>query len=76
MSKEEVALLAKSLPLRDRVALAQELWQQIDHELLESNEDLAVKEALVRDAELESGKVVGRSHEDVMAAARRAIGCA
>ena len=35
--------------------------------------DEAIAIAKVRDAELRSGKVVGRSHEEVMAAARKAV---
>jgi hypothetical protein len=36
----------------------------------------AVREAMHREAELSSGAVTGRTHEEVMQAARRAIGCA
>ena len=36
----------------------------------------AIAEAIRRDKELSSGAVKGRTHEEVMRAARRAIGCA
>jgi len=38
-----------------------------------SDEHVAVAEAICRDEELSSGKVVGRTHEEVMEAARRAL---
>ena len=41
-----------------------------------SEERDAVREAIRRDQELSSGAVIGRTHEEVMLAARRAIGCA
>lgn len=34
-----------------------------------------LRKAIMRDEELTAGAVKGRSHEDVMQAARRAIGC-
>ena len=36
----------------------------------------ALAEAIRRDEELSSGVVQGRTHEEVMQAARRAVGCA
>ena len=55
---------------------AQALWQSIDAGLAETDEPEAVREAIRRDQELASGAVVGRTHEEVMQAARPAIGCA
>ena len=63
-----------ALPLADRVSLAQALWQSIDAGLADSEEREAVREAVRRDQELSSGNVIGRTHEEVMQAARRAIG--
>ena len=54
---------------------AQELWQSIDAGLSDTNELKAVRDAIRRDQELSSGTVVGRTHEEVMQAARRAIEC-
>ncbi len=65
-----------ALPISERVSLAQSLWQSIDAGLAEAGERDAVREAIRRDQELSSGAVVGRTHEKVMQAARRAIGCA
>jgi hypothetical protein len=61
--------------LSERVALAQALRGSIDADLPDSDEREAVVEAIRRDEELSSGSVAGRTHEEVMRAARRAIKC-
>lgn len=75
MSSQEIADAAMSLPISERAALAQDLWQSIDNEL-ESFDGVTLQELQRRDDELTSGSVGGRSHEEVMQAARSAIGCA
>ena len=75
MSTEQLTAEALSLPLPGRVALAQTLWESINSGLPEMSERDAVREAVQRDRELSSGAVVRRPHDQVMAAARRAIGC-
>ena len=72
MSKEQITSEAMALPLAERVSLAQALWESINADLPDADEGAAVEEAIRRDEELSSGKVVGRSHEDVMKSARRA----
>lgn len=65
-----------ALPLAERVALAQTLWQSIEGqpaEKLENEVQWAVEEADRRDADLSSGKTVGLTHEQVMRAAQKAI---
>ena len=74
MSNQELTAEAMALPLSERVSLAQALWQSIDAGLAETDERDAVREGARRDKELSSGAAVGRTHEEVMAAARRAIG--
>ncbi len=64
-----------ALPLSERVALAQTLWQSIDAGLADADEREAAREAARRDQELTSGTVAARTHEEVMQAAQRAIGC-
>lgn len=64
-----------ALPLAERVALAQALWETIDAGLTDTDQQAAVREAIRRDQELTARTVAGRSHEDVMKAARRSIGC-
>lgn len=76
MSTQQLTTEAMALPISERVSLAQILWQSIDAGLADSEEHDALHEAIRRDDELSSGAVVGRSHEEVMLAARRAIGCA
>ncbi len=76
MSSQKLTAEAMALPLSERVSLAQALWESIDAALPDLQEDAALAEAIRRDQELSSGLVAGRTHEQVMQAARRAIGCA
>lgn len=76
MSTQQLTAEAMALPLSERVSLAQTLWQSIDAGLADTEEREVVREAIRRDQELSSGAVTGRMHEEVMQAARRAIGCA
>ncbi len=64
-----------ALPLEERVGLAEALWQSIGDGLTASDERDAIEQATRRDEELMSGTIRGRTHEEVMQAARRAIGC-
>jgi putative addiction module component (TIGR02574 family) len=74
---EEFARQLMALPLHERVDLAQALWQSIGDQLVAESPDTdeadAVSVALKRDADLDSGQVAGRSHEQVMEAVRRAL---
>ncbi len=68
-----------ALPLAERVSLAQDLWQSIEDcspSDAPDEEREALAEAQRRDAELSSGVVAGRTHEQVMETVRRAIECA
>jgi putative addiction module component (TIGR02574 family) len=76
MSTKELAREAMALPLAERIALAQSLWQSIEVRPAGKVTDevaWAVREADRRDAELSSGQAGGRTHEEVMRAARKAI---
>jgi len=73
MSTEQLTADAMALPLADRVSLAQALWESINAGLPDADEPAAIAEAVLRDNELSSGKVAGRTHEDVMHTARRAL---
>jgi putative addiction module component (TIGR02574 family) len=75
MTSDRLIADAMALPLAERVLLAQALWESIDAGLPDSEERAAVNEAIQRDEELSSGKVTGRTHEEVMQAARRALEC-
>lgn len=76
MSTQELADEVIALPLADRVLLAQALWESIDEPDTDLSDAEAFRRAIRRDGEMESGAVVGRTHEQVMEAARKAIGCA
>ncbi len=76
MSTQQLTTEAMALSLPERVSLAQTLWESIDADLADTDQAEAAREALRRDEELSSGAVQGRTHEEVMRAARRAIGCA
>jgi putative addiction module component (TIGR02574 family) len=75
MSTEQLIAEAMALPLAERVSLAQALWESIDAGLPDTDELAAIHEAVQRDEELSSGKVAGRTQEEVMQAARRALEC-
>ncbi|MDQ5845373.1 MAG: addiction module protein [Acidobacteriota bacterium] len=65
-----------ALPLPERVSLAQALWgESIDAGLADTDESAGLAEAIRRDKELSSGLATGRTHEEVMQAARRALKC-
>ncbi|MGH7201296.1 MAG: addiction module protein, partial [Planctomycetaceae bacterium] len=65
----EITDRALSLPVSERLRLAQKLWESLDIEQASetANRD-ALTEAQRRDAELSSGQVEGRTHEEVMEA--------
>jgi len=76
MSNKALTQQVMALPLAERVALAEALWESIDAPAeLAREERQALAEALRRDQELSDGTVEPRTHKEVMAAARRAIGC-
>jgi putative addiction module component (TIGR02574 family) len=78
-TREQLTEAILALPLPERVSLAQDLWQSIDEGGVFSGpaeEREALAEAQRRDAELSSGTVAGRTHEQVMEAMRQAIECA
>jgi hypothetical protein len=75
MSEQQLTDEALALPLPQRVSLAQTLWESIDAALPDTSEDGSIREAIRRDQELSTGSALGRTHEEVMQAARRSIGC-
>ena len=77
MTKHQLAVTADamSLPLSERAELAQILWASIDGGLNDAEAQSSLRDAMRRDAELSDGTVRGRSHEEVMKAARGSLGC-
>lgn len=79
MSTKQLTEKAMALPLPERVTLAQSLWQSIGGGNTGRGADMehdALEQADQRDLEIASGRVKGRTHEQVMKAARKSIGCA
>ncbi len=76
MTTEQLIADEMDLPLAERASLAQALWESTDAGLRDTDESTAAKEAIERDEELSSGKVTGRTHEEVMQTARRTVKCA
>jgi len=76
MSTQQLTIKAMALPISVRVSLAQALWQSIDGGLEAAEDCDVLADAIRRDKEISSGVVQGRTHEEVMRAARRAVGCA
>jgi putative addiction module component (TIGR02574 family) len=76
VSSKEILREAMALPLGERVALAQTLWQSIEGQTsgkVSEEVSWALGEADRRDTQLSSGQAGGRTHEEVMRAARKAI---
>jgi hypothetical protein len=64
-----------ALPLSERVSLAQAFWESINAGLPDTDGQAAVRDAIRRDQELFSSAAAGRTHEEVVQAARYPIGC-
>ena len=74
MSTTSVTQEALGLPLAERVKLAQAVWASIDDQLADTDPADAVHVARERDADFDTGRVAGSSHEEVMQRARRQLG--
>jgi putative addiction module component (TIGR02574 family) len=77
MSREQITRAALELPVHERVELAEHLWRSVEEGLpgeIGEDEREAIESARRRDAELSSGTVAGRTHEQVMESVRRALG--
>ncbi len=70
MTAKELVAEAMALPIAERVSLAQALWESIDAGLPNTDESAAVKEAIKRNEELSSGKVIDCTLEEVRKAAQ------
>jgi putative addiction module component (TIGR02574 family) len=73
MTSQQLTTEALALPISERISLAQTLWQSIDSGWRNADPGESLREAIRRDQEMTSKAVVGRTHEEVMSAARRAI---
>lgn len=75
MATSQFTAQALALPLADRIDLMDALWQSLGEDLRSVDDAEAIALAVRRDDEVASGAVIGRSHEDVMQNARRALRC-
>jgi len=76
MTVAELTNQIMALPLAERVAIAQKVWESIDDEqaeVLPQTDVEAVAVARCRDDAMSRGDVSGRSHGEVMSDARRSI---
>jgi hypothetical protein len=62
-----------ALPSGDRFWLVMMRPSELDD--IDPNKYVAISEAVRRDEELSSGRAIGRTHEEVMRSARRALEC-
>jgi putative addiction module component (TIGR02574 family) len=70
MTSQQLTTEALTLPITERISLAQMLWQSIESGRESAASDDFLREAVRRDHELTSEAVVGRTHDEVMDAAR------
>jgi putative addiction module component (TIGR02574 family) len=77
VSITQIKELALALPPEERADLAQSLWVSLNNHPLDVSEDETAfrQELLRRDQEMSSDPSSCFSHEEVMAEARRRIGC-
>jgi putative addiction module component (TIGR02574 family) len=78
MTTEDLTQQALALPPAERLHLAQALWESLAAESADEvgqldGQDEAVRLAQQRDAELASGMVETRTHEQVMDAVQRLL---
>lgn len=74
MSIEQLTRAAISLPENERRELIRRLLATLPAQGEDEIDPQFMAELLRRDEEMESGRVEGLSHEEVMARARRALG--
>ncbi len=77
MSIAQIKELALALPVEQRVDLAQLLWSSLDNHPpdVSKDEEAFRKELNRRDDEMSADPSIGLTHEEVMAEARRQLGC-
>jgi putative addiction module component (TIGR02574 family) len=74
MSIAQLKELALALPPEERADLADVLWESLDDSVAPISDEF-LRELQRRDAEMESGKVIGRTHDEVMVEAKRRLQC-
>jgi putative addiction module component (TIGR02574 family) len=74
MSTAQIKELALTLSPEERADLAQALWESLDASYFPISEEF-LTELERRDQKITSGEVTCHTHEEVMAKARRVLGC-
>jgi putative addiction module component (TIGR02574 family) len=74
MSTAQIKELALALPNEERANLAQALWESLDASFFPISEEY-LAELERRDRTISSGGVTCHTHEEVMARAKRVLGC-
>lgn len=72
---KEISTLALGLPVRSRALLADLLLDSLDEGSAEAHENAWMETALRRDQEISAGASEGKTHAQIVAAARQAIQC-
>ena len=78
MTTRELTDQLIALPMAERAAVAQEVWESIDDEtstITHQADTEALVEARRRDDEMSRGDVPERLHEEVMKTARQSVQC-
>jgi putative addiction module component (TIGR02574 family) len=74
MSTAQIKELALTLSAEERADLAQALWESLDASFFPISEEF-LDELERRDKKISSGEVTCSTHEEVMARAKRSLGC-
>ena len=74
MSTAQIKELALTVSPEERADLAHALWESLDSSFFPISEEF-LAELERRDQKISSGEVACHTHEDVMAKARRVLGC-
>lgn len=75
MSTQQLTVEALELPFAQRITLAQTLWESLGVAESQRSTSPLLETALRRGRELDTGAVQGRTREEAMQAARKALEC-
>jgi hypothetical protein len=78
MTAGELANQIMALPIAERAAIAQKVWESIEDESLAISSEADAEAILVarqRDESMSRGDISGLSHQEAIVNARRAVEC-
>ena len=73
MTVQQIISEALALPIAQRAELAQALWESLEMGATQDSVEDAIRDARKRDSQMTNGEVTGRTHLDVMEAARQSL---